>query len=156
MCLHNLSYCLGCFFPPLPLGKPLPFKNTLLFLSHLVLNSLPMPAKLFVPCSSPSHPANDTRIITFVTLYFTYMLGQMVNSLGKGFSLNVIHIWIFQVWVHLIKLHKWMNEPYWSFPHTIVLCNQTKWYFYCKCFYYNMTYAFLKNSIFCKTQAKQT
>ena len=76
MCLHRLSYCLGGFFSPLPLGKLLPFKNML----------------LFFPCSSLSHHANGTSTITFITLYFTYMLGQTVNSLGKGLSLNVIHI----------------------------------------------------------------
>lgn len=39
-------------------------------------------------------------------------------------------------------------------PHTIVLCDQTKWYFYCKCFYKNMIYAFKKIQSSAKTKQR--
>lgn len=128
--------------------------QTLTFQNHLLLMSFLTLAKLFLPCSTLPRYANDASTIIFITLYFNNVWGLIINSLGRGLPLYLIYTRIFQVKGLLINV-AWMNE--WSiliFPHPTVLCNQIK-YFYCKCFYYNMTYAFLKNSIFCKSKTEQ-
>lgn len=43
-----------------------------------------------------------------------------------------------------------MNDPYWSFPHTTRLCNQTKSYFYLSASTITWHYAYLRKLIFCR------